>query len=619
MAHSPKLATSLAQGIEIIRQTVKTLPQVPGVYRMINNRGEVVYVGKAKDLKKRVVSYTFALKLPLRLQRMVSETVSMEIVTTHTETEALLLESNLIKKLQPHYNILLKDDKSFPYILITQGHAYPRLEKHRGPQQQKGKYFGPFASVVAVEETMILLQKVFLLRNCSDPFFEKRTRPCLQYHIKRCSAPCVGKISEKDYATLVKEATAFLNSKTTRIQEYLAVKMNEASHALAYEEAAQYRDRLRLLTRIQAQQRINVAKIRDADIIGAACEGGQTCVQIFFFRQGRNLGTASFFLSHTDDASLEDQIAAFLTQFYQDRAPASLVLLSHKPAELSLISTALQEQFGVVTSWEIPKVGATRELVEHALSNAQGALTRKLSQTATFEALLDQMAQTFQMSKRPERIEIYDNSHLQGTHPYGVMVVATPQGFEKKSYRKFAIREATPSKGGDDYAMMGEVLHRRFAHAGEKDWALPDLILVDGGLGQLNVALKVIEELDVDGITVVGIAKGPDRNAGREKFFQKGRDTFTLPDNDPLMHFLQRLRDEAHRFAIGTHRAKRAKALVFSRLDEIPGIGAARKKALLQHFGSAKGVSLASLQDLQLVSGINKFVAKKIYAYFHEK
>ncbi|MGV8949220.1 MAG: excinuclease ABC subunit UvrC [Candidatus Paracaedibacter sp.] len=619
MAQSPKLPPTLAQGVEIIRQTVKTLPQVPGVYRMINNRGEVVYVGKAKDLKKRVVSYTFAQKLPHRLQRMVSETVSMEIVTTHTETEALLLESNLIKKLQPHYNILLKDDKSFPYILITQGHAYPRLEKHRGPQRQKGKYFGPFASVVAVEETMILLQKVFLIRNCSDPFFEKRTRPCLQYHIKRCSAPCVDKISEKDYAILVKEATAFLNGKTTQIQEYLAVKMNEASHALAYEEAAQYRDRLRLLTRIQAHQRINVAKIRDADIIGAACEGGQTCVQIFFFRQGRNLGTASFFLSHTDDSSLEDQIAAFLTQFYQDRAPAAVVLLSHKPAELSLISTALQEQFGVVTAWEVPKVGAKRELVEHALSNAQGALTRKLSQTATFEALLDQMAQTFQMSKRPERIEIYDNSHLQGTHPYGVMVVATPQGFEKKSYRKFAIREAISSKGGDDYAMMGEVLHRRFAHAGEKDWTLPDLILVDGGLGQLNVALKVIEELDVDGITVVGIAKGPDRNAGREKFFQKGRDTFTLPDNDPLMHFLQRLRDEAHRFAIGTHRAKRAKALVFSRLDEIPGVGAARKKALLQHFGSAKGVALASLQDLQLVSGINKFVAKKIYAYFHEK
>jgi excinuclease ABC subunit C len=374
-----------------------------------------------------------------------------------------------------------------------------------------------------------------------------------------------------------------------------------------------------LLTRIQAHQRINVSKIRDADVIAATCEGGQTCVQIFFFRQGRNLGTASFFLAHTDDASLEDQIAAFLTQFYQDRAPASMVLLSHKPAELSLISTALQEQFGSATSWEVPKTGAKRELVEHALSNAQGALSRKFAQTATFEALLDQMAETFQMPKRPERIEIYDNSHLQGSHPYGVMVVATPQGFEKKSYRKFAIRAATPLQGGDDYEMMREVLHRRFAHVGEKDWILPDLILVDGGLGQLNVALKVIEELDVDGITVVGIAKGPDRNAGREKFFQKGRDTFTLPDNDSLMHFLQRLRDEAHRFAIGTHRAKRAKTLVFSRLDEISGIGPARKKALLQHFGSARGVSLASLQDLQLVPGVNKFVAKKIYAYLHEK
>ncbi len=619
MTKSSKLPPSLIQGIDIIRQTVKTLPQVPGVYRMINSRGEVVYVGKAKDLKKRVVSYTFAPKLPHRLQRMVSETVSMEIVTTHTETEALLLESNLIKKLQPHYNILLKDDKSFPYILITQGHPYPRLEKHRGPQHQKGKYFGPFASVLAVEETMILLQKVFLIRNCSDTFFERRTRPCLQYHIKRCSAPCVGKIPEKDYETLVKEAVAFLSGKTTRIQDYLADKMNEASQALAYEEAAQYRDRLRLLTAIQAHQRINVSKMRDADVIAAACEGGQTCVQVFFFRQGRNLGTTSFFLAHTDGASLEDQMAAFLPQFYQDRAPAPLVLLSHKPTELPLIRNALQEQFGIAASWEIPKAGAKRDLVEHALSNAQGALTRKFAQTATFEALLDQMAETFQMPKRPERIEIYDNSHLQGSHPYGVMVVATPQGFEKKSYRKFAIRAATPSKGGDDYAMMGEVLHRRFAHAGEKDWILPDLILVDGGLGQLNVALKVVEELDVDGITVVGIAKGPDRNAGREKFFQKGRDTFTLRDNDPLMHFLQRLRDEAHRFAIGTHRAKRAKTLIVSRLDEIPGIGPARKKALLQHFGSARGVSHASLQDLQLVPGVNKFVAKKIYAYFHEK
>jgi excinuclease ABC subunit C len=613
------LPTSLATGIETIRQVVKTLPNVPGVYRMINARQEVVYVGKAKDLKKRVISYTFAQKLPHRLQRMVSETISLEIVTTHTETEALLLESNLIKKLQPHYNILLKDDKSFPYILITQDHLYPRLEKHRGPHQTKGKYFGPFASVVAVEETMILLQKVFLLRNCSDSFFEKRTRPCLQFHIKRCSAPCVNKISKEDYATLVKEATAFLSGKTTTIQDYLAKRMNEASHALAYEEAAQYRDRLRLLTRIQAHQRINVAKIQDADVIAAVGEGGQTCVQIFFFRQGRNLGTAFFFLAHTTDTSLEDQMAAFLTQFYQDRAPASTVLLSHKPTELALIRDALQEQFGSSAFWEVPKVGAKRELVDHALSNAQGALSRKFAQIATFEALLDQMAQTFLMPKRPERIEIYDNSHLQGSHPYGVMVVATSQGFEKKSYRKFAIRSPALPQGGDDYEMMREVLHRRFVRADEKNWVLPDLILVDGGQGQLNVALKVIQELDVDGITVVGVAKGPDRNAGREKFFQAGRDNFTLPENDPLMHFLQRLRDEAHRFAIGTHRAKRAKTLISSRLDEIPGIGPARKKALLNHFGSARGVGAASLQDLQLVDGINKFVAKKIYAYFHEK
>ncbi|MCE3230095.1 MAG: excinuclease subunit [Alphaproteobacteria bacterium] len=619
MTKSPSLPTSLAKGVETIRQVVKTLPSLPGVYRMINGRGEVIYVGKAKDLKKRVVSYTFGLKLPHRLQRMVSETISLEIVTTHTETEALLLESNLIKKLQPPYNILLKDDKSFPYILITQDHAYPRIDKHRGPYQQKGKYFGPFASVVAVEETMILLQKVFLLRNCSDRFFEKRSRPCLQYHIKRCSAPCVHKISQKDYTALVKEATAFLNGKTTTIQTYLADKMNEASVSLAYEEAAHYRDRLRLLTKIQAHQRINVAKIRDADVIAAVCEGGQTCVQIFFFRQGRNFGTASFFLAHTDGASLEGQISAFLTQFYQERSPAPVVLLSHKPTELPLIRKALQEQFGSRTSWEVPKTGTKRELVEHALTNAQGALSRKFAETATFEALLDQMAKTFQLSKRPERIEVYDNSHLQGSHPYGVMVVATPQGFEKKSYRKFMIRSPVPPQGGDDYAMIREVFHRRFAHAGEKDWILPDLVLVDGGAGQLNVALKVIQELDVDGITVVGIAKGPARNAGREKFFQAGRDSFTLPDNDPLLHFLQRLRDEAHRFAIGTHRTKRAKVLVHSRLDDIPGIGPARKKALLHHFGSARGVKAASLQDLQGISGINKFVAKKIYAYFHEK
>lgn len=613
------LPASLEKGIEAIRQVVKTLPSASGVYRMLNGRGDVIYVGKAKDLKKRVVAYTFPLKLPHRLQRMVSETVSLEIVTTHTEAEALLLESNLVKKLQPPYNILLKDDKSFPYILITRKHPYPRLEKHRGPHQERGKYFGPFASVVAVEETIVLLQKVFLLRNCSDRFFEQRTRPCLQYHIKRCSAPCVQKISREDYAVLVKEAEAFLSGKTTTIQDYLAAKMNEASQRLAYEEAAHYRDRLRLLAQIQAHQRINVARIRDVDVIAAAGEGGQTCVQVFFFRQGRNLGTASFFLAHTDGSSLEDQMGAFLAQFYQDRAPAPMVLLSHRPTEFPLIRDALSQKFGVRTSWEVPKVAAKRELVDHALANAQGALSRKFAETATFERMLDHTAKVFQMSRRPERIEIYDNSHLQGSHPYGVMVVATSQGFEKKSYRKFAVRSSVASQGGDDYGMMREVLSRRFARAGEKGWVLPDLLLVDGGRGQLNVALEVIQELDVDGITVVGIAKGPDRNAGREKFFQAGRDTFTLPPHDPLMHFLQRLRDEAHRFAIGTHRARRSKTLTRSHLDDIPGIGPRRKKALLHHFGSVQGVKAASLQDLQLAPGINKFVAKKIYAYFHEE
>ena len=621
------LPPSLIQGIETIRQVVKTLSHDPGVYRMLNARGDAVYVGKAKDLKKRVVAYTFAHKLPHRLQRMVSETISMEIVTTHTETEALLLESNLIKKLQPHYNILLKDDKSFPYIMFTQEHPYPRLVKHRGPQQAKGKYFGPFASVVAVEETMILLQKVFQIRNCSDSFFEKRTRPCLQYHIKRCSAPCVRKISEQDYGQFVKEAMAFLKGKTNRIQQYLAVKMNEASAALRYEEAAQYRDRIRLLTRIQAYQRIHVAGIRDADVIAAAShedhqaeqQGNQTCVQIFFFRQGRNFGTASFFLTHTSESTLEDQMAAFITQFYQERPPAATVLLSHKPTEFPLIRAALQEQFGTRTSWEIPRTGPKYDLVDHALTNAQGALTRKFAQNASFEALLDQAATVFQMPERPMRIEAYDNSHLQGSHPYGVMVVATPQGFDKKSYRKFAIQGAPPAQGGDDYGMMREVLRRRFARVGEQNWNPPDLILIDGGLGQLNVALEVIQELDVDGITVVGIAKGPDRHAGREKFFQQGRDIFTLPKESPLMHFLQRIRDEAHRFAIGAHRSRRLKTLVTSRLDEISGIGPSRKKALLHHFGSAQGVAAASLQDLYLVPGINKFVAKKIYAYFHEK
>ena len=608
---------SMAQGATIIRQAVKTLPHNPGIYRMINRQGEPLYIGKAKDLKKRVISYTFILKLPLRLQRMVAETHSLEIVTTRTETEALLLESNLVKKLQPRYNILLKDDKSFPYILVTQDHTFPRLEKHRGALQQKGRYFGPFASASAVEETMILLQKVFLLRSCTDSFFKNRTRPCFLYHIKRCSGPCVNKISPADYALLVRQALAFLNGKTTKIQTWLASRMEKASTALAFEEAAHYRDRLKIITKMQAHQRINVAGVQDADIIAAAAEGGETCVQIFFFRQSRNLGTASFFLAHTAGSCLEDQMAAFLTQFYNDRPPAPKVLLSHKPAGFSLIRDALAQQFDMRTLWEIPKAGAKRELVDHALSNAQGALKRKFAENIAFEKLFLEISQTFNLPHSPQRIEIYDNSHLQGSHPFGVMVVATPDGFDKKSYRKFAIKAPALPIGGDDYAMMREVLQRRFAHAGEKEWVLPQLVLIDGGAGQLGVAQEVMQELKIEGVTAVGIAKGQDRNAGREKFFQAGREMFTLPENSPVMHFLQRLRDEAHRFAIGAHRTKRAKTLVQSRLDEIPGIGPARKKALLHHFGSARGVSGATLQELQAAPGINKSVAKKIHAYFH--
>lgn len=612
------LPPSLKTGIQIIKDVVRTLSLKAGVYRMIDQKGDILYIGKAKNLKNRVSSYTQPNRLSNRLQRMVSETVTMEVVTTQSEVEALLLESNLIKKLQPKYNILLRDDKSFPSILITQDHPFPRIAKHRGQQTIKGLYFGPFASGSAVEETLILIQKVFQLRNCSDSFFAARTRPCLQYHIKRCTAPCVRKVTEKDYAEQVKQALAFLSGKSDQIQKYLAEKMHRASDALAYEEAAAYRDRLRILTKIQTHQRINVQGIKNADIIAIAHEGGQTCVQLFFFRQGQNYGTESFFMSHTAQTSLEEQISAFITQFYQDKPPAPLILLSHRPFELSLIGAALQQQHGQKVTLTVPKLGKKLELVTHALANAKEALARKFSEQQTFDKIMDQLTSVFQLPKRPERIEVYDNSHLQGTHPYGAMIVAGQRGFEKKLYRKFTIKSAQPSTGGDDYAMMREVLQRRFARAEEIDWTFPDLILVDGGLGQLNVALEVIKELDVDGITVIGIAKGPDRNAGRERFFKEGSPPFTLEGNPTVLHFVQRLRDEAHRFAIGTHRAGRQKNLTKSLLDDIPGIGAARKRALLKHFGSARAVKGATLQDLQIVPGISKSVATKIHRFFNE-
>lgn len=615
----PILLTSLQKGVATIKAVVKTLTEVPGVYRMLGKNDEVLYVGKAKNLKNRVTSYTLPDKLPNRLKRMISETHRMEIVTAHSEIEALLLESNLIKKLQPRYNILLKDDKSFPYILITQDHEFPRVLKHRGPQKITGRYFGPFASNVAVDECLILLQKVFLLRNCTDSIFANRTRPCLQYHIKRCAAPCVGKISRGDYKDLVKQAVDFISGRSTQVQKHLAHRMQLASDTLNYEEAAIFRDRIALMARLVARQRVNVEGLQEADIIAIAESGGQTCIQIFFFRHGQNFGTESFFLSHTEESSLADRLGAFLNQFYLDREPGKRILLSEEPTDFDLIQESIQSHYQKNLRWEIPKLGQKREIIDHALSNARDALLRKQKENATIQQHLQEVAEIFNLPERPSRIEIYDNSHIQGSNPYGVMVVADETGFNKKAYRKFSIKTKTLDFGGDDYAMMREVMQRRFAHAQEENWELPDVMLIDGGLGQLNAVLTVMKEMDIQGPLVVGIAKGEQRNAGRERFFLEGQSPFTLPPNTPVLHFLQRLRDEAHRFAIGTHRAGRQKSLFKSSLDDIPGIGPARKKALLQHFGTAQAVRSAALQDLLQVDGISQKVAEEIHGYFNQR
>lgn len=609
--------TSLEQGVQIIKSVVKTLPNSPGVYRMYSSHGDILYVGKAKNLKSRVTAYTLPDKLPTRLKRMISQTASLEIVTTKNEIEALLLESNLIKKLQPQFNILLKDDKSFPYILITQDHPFPRVVKHRGPQKIKGKYFGPFASTAAVDSCLILLQKVFYLRNCTDSYFEGRTRPCLQYYIKRCSAPCVHKITEQDYNQLVEEAINFITGHSNDVQKHLAQKMQEASDVLDYETAAQYRDRIALMTRLVTRQRVNVQGVEEADVIAIKEHGGQTCIQVFFFRHNQNFGNESFFLSHTQDATLPELLSAFINQFYAEREPPKLVLLSEEPEEFNLIKESLKERYPKTIKWEIPRLGTKREIVDHALTNAHDALSRRQAEHASIQKLLDEVAKIFELPQRPSRIEIYDNSHLQGSNPYGVMVVADESGFNKKAYRKFAIKSSVLSYGGDDYAMMREVMERRFARADQEDWLLPDLMLIDGGLGQLNAVLEVVREMGIQGPVVVGIAKGEERNAGRERFFLENKSPFSLPLNSPVLHFLQRLRDESHRFAIGSHRAGRQKSLLKSKLDEIPGIGPRRKRLLLQHFGSIAGISGASVEELLLVDGINKKTAQDIYAYFH--
>jgi excinuclease ABC subunit C len=537
----------------------------------------------------------------------------MEIVTTHTEIEALLLESNLIKKLQPRYNILLKDDKSFPYILITKDHEYPRVLKHRGPQTIPGDYYGPFANVLAVDEAILVLQKIFKIRNCTDNYFSNRDRPCLQYHIKRCTAPCVKRIDKSIYIDSVRQAKHFLLGKTDLVQKVLSAKMIEYSDAMEFEKAAHIRDTLKLMTDIQSRQRINISGIRDADIIAIVKKSGMTCVQVFFFRYSRNFGTASFFLAHAQDETESASLSAFITQFYQERPPAPVVLINHELDDSSLIHDALVSLHGSKFTLDVPKQGLKAELIEHALSNANNAIDRKVTDSDNLRKMFEEVQTVFDLEKVPERIEIYDNSHIQGSHACGVMVVATPDGFDKKSYRKFTPKEAASN---DDFGMMREFLYRRFQH--KDDWVKPDLLLIDGGQGQLSSVQSILDELAID-VTVVGIAKGAERNAGRERFFMTRRDPFQLAVNDPFLHFLQRLRDEAHRFAIGTHRQKRTKAITKSMLDDIPGIGSTRKKKLLLHFGSAQGVGKAGITDLERVEGINRAVAQKIYDYFREK
>ena len=618
----------LATGIDVIRAHLATLPGSPGVYRMLGQKGDALYVGKARNLRKRVTNYATPGKLPVRLQRMIAATRAMEFVTTHTEVEALLLESNMIKKLKPRYNVLLRDDKSFPYVLITMDHDYPQVIKHRGARDRKGRYFGPFASAGAVNQTIVTLQRAFLLRNCSDNIFATRTRPCLQFQIKRCSAPCVGRIGDAEYGALVDEAYDFLAGRSHQIQERLAAEMEAASKALDFERAAELRDRIRALSHVRAHQDINVAGIDDADVIALHQEGGQTCVQVFFFRDGRNYGNRAFFPSQARAVEPAEVLAAFTGQFYDRITPPRLVLLSHKPAESALIAEALsvraERRVQVVT----PQRGARRNLVDHAKSNAREALSRRMAESASHRNLLENLAETLRLDNTPQRIEVYDNSHIQGTNAVGCMIVAGPDGLMKNAYRKFNIRgldgaPAPAGPGGDDYAMMREVLTRRFSRALREDpdresgnW--PDLVVIDGGKGQLSTVREVFADLGIEDVALLAISKGPDRNAGREHFHQTGRPAFTLPDRHPVLYFLQRLRDEAHRFAIGTHRARRTKSITQSPLDDIPGIGGKRKKALLLHFGSAQAVAAAGLTDLETVDGISTAVAKKIYGYFNE-
>ncbi|MGH7053891.1 MAG: excinuclease ABC subunit UvrC [Stellaceae bacterium] len=663
---APARPSSLSAGIAVIRSALKTMPAGPGVYRMLDRKGTALYVGKARSLKNRVQNYAHPAGLSNRLRRMVAETAALEIVVTASEAEALLLECNMIKRLLPRFNVLLRDDKSFPLIRLTAGHDFPQITKHRGAQTRPGSYFGPFASAGAVNRTLITLQKAFLLRSCSDSVFANRTRPCLLHQIKRCSAPCVGLIDRDGYAALAGQAHAFLSGRSDAVLKRLAEEMQTAADARDFEAAAMIRDRIRALSLVQGHQDIHVPGIGDADVIAAHQEGGQTCIQVFFFRGGQNWGNRAFYPSHDRQLAVEEVLTAFVGQFYDNRPKPPLVLLSHPLVDQPLVAEALSLG-GPRVTLAVPRRGDKKRLIARILTTAKEALGRRLAETASTRELLDGVATALGLNGPLNRIEVYDNSHIQGTNAVGAMIVAGPEGLMKSAYRKFTIRGLHPPApagqarglaahdatgptlsrsagegaeprrkpgeagegvsdrsgfGGDDYAMMREVLLRRFARAQKDDpdrergtW--PDLVLIDGGQGQLNIALSVLAERGITDVALAGIAKGPDRNAGRERFFLPGRAPFSLEPKDPVLYFLQRLRDEAHRFAIGTHRARRMKALGVSRLDEIAGIGARRKQALLHHFGSARAVARAGPGELARVPGISEGIAKKIYDHFH--
>ncbi len=609
-------------GAALIHDLLRHLPNAPGVYRMTDAKGAVLYVGKAKSLKKRVVAYSKPQGLSARLQRMVALTTAMEFVTTGSEVEALLLEANLIKRLRPTFNIVLRDDKSFPYLYLRWGHDYPMIGKHRGTKREGADYFGPFASAGAVNETLNALLRAFPLRSCRDSIFDNRTRPCLQYQIKRCSAPCVGRITKDDYARIVDDVRGFLGGSTREVQGKLQTEMSEAAERLDFEKAAVLRDRLKAIAHIAAKQGINTAAVEDADVIALHQDGGQTCVQAFFYRAGKNYGNRAYYPAHAKDSEPADVLAAFLAQFYTERLPPKLVLVSELPSELELLAEALTLKAGRKVELREPKRGPLRELAELARRNAKEALARRLADHASQARLLEQLALRFDLEATPERVEIYDNSHIQGSNAVGAFVVAGPEGLDKKQYRTFTIK--APETGtSDDYAMMREVLTRRFTRLLKEDperqsGSWPDLVLIDGGAGQLSAAEGVLDELGVDGVALIGVAKGPDRDAGQERFFRTGRDPVMLDTKDPVLYLLQRWRDEAHRFAITKHRGKRTKAIGQSVLDTVPGIGGKRKKALLHHFGSARDVAAASLDDLEQVPGLGKAVARTIYDHFHE-